>query len=206
MSKIENQEIPNKLLEIISTKLQVNPELKSEWMLKLAELRKQFLTGQAVVYCEDCGAVFFNGKTEDVVNENDFTEWKMLSSRHVWDRKHKVKVYMPYFLATGQMIANANPFLNMMVKNVLRNLGFDENNQVNYYLQMEGLRERLQLQGSERVNRSFDLNWDNGSKCVCSVCRKTYVYSKDACLCHAELKPWLPMDEVNSICNVRRLK
>lgn len=199
-----SENIPKQLLDGISKNLEVSETVKGEWKNKLADLKKQFLTSQATVYCEDCGLVFYNGSADVVSNEDRFVEWKMLSFRHVWDTRHKVKIYMPFFLVGDAMVKQKNPLFAQMIMRIrTQRLGFDEFGQVCFYEQVEDLRDRLC--GSPKSQRSNDENWDVRSRCVCSVCGKSYYDPKDACLCHDESKPWLPMSEVNSI-NVRRLK
>ena len=201
---MKNNKIPEKLLEAITNKMEISELGKVELQNKLAEFKKLFLTSQATVYCEDCGLVFYSGLAAPVVNEKRFVDWKMLSFRHVWDKQHKVKIYMPYFLAADKMLEKENKYLAKLMKTVRKNdLGFDENEQVCYYLEVEKRREIIRLNGSHRYHLSNDQNWDGGSRCTCSVCFREYYDPKDACLCHSEQKPWLPLGEVNSI-NVKK--
>jgi len=199
-------EIPEKMLDVISNKLQLSSTENGEMQKKLAELKNQLLTSQATIYCEDCGLVFYSGLVAPIINEQNFVDWMMLSFRHVWDTQHKVKIYLPFFLAANQMLFKGNKYLANVQKTIrMQALGFDKSEQVCYYLEVEKKRERLKLSGSPRASMSNDENWDSGSRCVCSICHKQYYNPKDACLCHAEQKPWLPMTEVNSI-KVRRLR
>jgi hypothetical protein len=200
------EEIAEKVLNGMAEKLQVAPSEKADLDLKLAELKKTFLTSQATVYCEDCGLIFYSGFAAPVATEKEFVDWKMLSFRHVWDQGHKVKVYLPYFSALNQMLLKKNKALARIMQNIRKNaLGFDDSEQVCYFLEVEKFRERLQRNGSHRACLSNDQNWDANSRCVCSVCHKSYYDPKNACLCHAEQKPWLPMSEVNSI-QVRQIR
>jgi hypothetical protein len=98
------------------------------------------------------------------------------------------------------MLEKKNKHLSEMIKQVRHNyLGFDEVGQACYYLEVEKLRQRFKEVGGVCAHCSNDENWDAGSSCVCSVCGKEYYDPKETCLCHAELKPWLPLKEVDSI-------
>ena len=194
---MENENIPQTILSTISRHFKI-PE--AEGQKKLAELTKVFLNSDATVYCEDCGVVFYSGKADPVAREHLYVEWKYLSFRHVWDTKHKVKIYMPFFLATGKQVESKNKALASMMKEIRRHaLGFDDAEQVCYYLEVEKLRDRFVQNGSYRAALSNDENWDANSTCFCSVCKKEYRNPKVACLCHKEVKPWLPLDEVETI-------
>jgi hypothetical protein len=199
--KIKPEEIPAKLLAAISQHLEVHETIKNEWQIKLSELTKVFLNSEATVYCEDCGLVFYSGSARPVALEKDYVDWKMLSFRHVWDTQHKVKVYLPFFLAQAAMIKQKNPAMYGFTKYAVKSLKFDDNMQVEYYLAVEEMRESLA--GTPEFTRTNDMNWDENSSCFCSVCKKEYYDPKKACLCHSESKPWLPLGEVESI-KVRR--
>lgn len=200
---MESEKIPQTILQAISKHLNL-PE--GEGQKKLVELTRFFLNSDATVYCEECGLIFYSGLAEPVAKEKTFVDWKFLSFRHVWDTRHKVKVFMPFFMVTDKQLESKNKTLASMIKEIRRNaLGFDENDQVCYYLEVEKLRQRLHQNGSYRVSLSNDENWDVNSTCFCSVCKKEYRNPKVACLCHRESKPWLPMSEVESI-RVKGLK
>ena len=194
---MENEKIPQTILQAINKHFNLSEDEGQE---KLVELTKVFLNSDATVYCEDCGLIFYYGKAEPLAKEKAFVDWKFLSFRHVWGTKHKVKIFMPFYSVTDKQLDSKNKSLASMIKEIRRNyLGFDEVDQVCYYLEVEKLRERLHQNGSYRVALSNDENWDVNSTCFCSVCKKEYRNPKTACLCHRESKPWLPLSEVESI-------
>lgn len=200
-----SENIPNILLNKIADKLELSPNLKDTWQNKLTDLKEQFLKSEAVVYCEDCGLIFYSGIAKSVINEKHYVDWKLLSFRHVWDTKHKVKIYLPFFLAADKIVENKDKKYSKLINNVRQQfLGFDNFNQVCYYLEVEKLRERLINMGSVKAQKSHDSNWDVNSRCECSVCYTSFYDPKEACNCHSEQKPWLPLNEVELI-NVRRL-
>lgn len=196
---MENESIPNKLLDALAGHLQVSKSERDEWQKKLSELTQLFLTSEATVYCEDCGLVFYHGLAKPVACEKDYVDWKMLSFRHAWDTRHKVKVYLPFFVAQAAQLNYKNAAMYGFTKQALKGLKFDENMQVEYSLFVEELRSRLVNMGDPCARRCNDENWDARSTCFCSVCHKEFYSPKDACMCHSELKPWLPLDEVKGI-------
>jgi hypothetical protein len=202
-NKFNPEKIPEKLLVALSEHLKISQQTSSEWQKKLTDLTMLFFNSEATVYCEDCGLVFYYGKAKPVACEKRFVDWKMLSFRHVWDTRHKVKVYLPFFMAQSALLASKNPAVYGFTKQAMRTLKFDENNQIAYYLAVEALRQQLEDSGDMCINRTSDQNWDAGSSCFCSICGKEYYDPKTACLCHSESKPWLPIKEVESI-RVRR--
>lgn len=195
---MDKSKIPEKLLDTLTKRLEISDSEKKDFFIKLADLVNTFLNSEATVYCEDCGLVFYYGFAKVVANEEDFVDWKMLSFRHVWDNKHKVKILLPFFSALDIRLTTKDKYLSSIISNIKnQRLGFDEFNQVCYYSEVEKLRSRLV--NTDFVSRSNDENWDLGSRCVCSYCHKSYYDPKEACLCHREFKPWLPMSEIESI-------
>lgn len=202
-NKMEKEEIPPKLLSVIAEHLKLSETEKGSCQQKLDELTKIFLTSESTVYCEDCGLVFFYGKAQPIASEKRFVDWKMLSFRHAWDTKHKVKIHLPFFTANAAMLARKSSSAFTFWNYAKHSLDFDDNNEVEYYLEVEKLRDRLE--GTPQGDKKNDENWDANSTCFCSICGKEYYDPKRACLCHSEMKPWLPMKEVESI-RVRRLR
>ena len=202
-TNIKPEEISSTLLESLATKLKVTEETKHNWQQKLSDLKTVFLNSEATVYCEDCGVVFFYGKTNIVVREERFVDWKMLSFRHCWDTRHKVKVYMPFFLATQAQVSEKNTIASTLIKRFMTSrLDFDEVGQMCFYVKVDQLRKHYD--GTLRGQHTHDENWDVTSRCVCSVCDKVFYDPKAACLCHSEVKRWLPLEEVKGI-DVRKL-
>jgi hypothetical protein len=199
-----SEQIPNKLLEQLIKNFNVSKKEADSWKLKLDELTKLFLNSEATVYCEDCGLIFYSGKAQPVACEKNYVDWKMLSFRHAWDTQHKVKVYLPFFTAQMAELNFKSAAMFGFTKQAFKQLDFDEFNQINYSLSVERLRNNLIASGDGAAFHKNDFNWDAGSRCSCSVCHKEYYDPKAACLCHRELKQWLPLGEVESI-KVRRL-
>ena len=205
-TNIKPEEISSKLLDTLATNLKISDETKQCWQQKLSDLKTVFLNSEATVYCEDCGVVFYYGKTNIVVREERFVDWKMLAFRHCWDTKHKVKLYVPFFLATVAQVSEKNTIASTLISKFMSsNLGFDDANQICYYLEVERLRKQLVARGSPLVGWKHDTNWDVNSRCICSVCGQVFYDPKDACLCHSEYKRWLPLEEVKGI-DVRKLE
>jgi hypothetical protein len=145
------------------------------------------LNSDALVYCKDCGLVFYYGSATPILETTKYYEFKMLAFRHVWDTQHTVKIALAYFKsAPFSMKAMGAP-------------QFDENNEINYSEKVEELREQLRWKGSIKVQNTFDENWDERSKAFCVTCGKEYHDPKDACYCCIGTKPWLPMKEVETL-------
>lgn len=193
-------EIPESILTLCENMISIldAPEKSKEYRDKIKLLLNYLLESPANVYCEDCGLIFFEGLVDTVLNEKRFVDWKMLSFRHCWDTRHKVKVALPMFVAFKAQLIKS-PMFFTLIKNLLPIFKFDDFGNVCYYLEVEDLRERLEMRGSKQAFNSSDVNWDRGSRCVCSFCGKNYYDPKKACLCHSDTKPWLPMGEVESI-------
>lgn len=152
--------------------------------LKLKEQIELFKNSEAVVVCEDCATIFYCGKAETVAMTREFVDWKMLATRHVWDTQHKVVVFLPYFSMSMFPLSKFTEYIDP-----------NDNTKILYYKQVEKHRENR----PDRAKNTFDQNWDVRSRCYCSVCFKGYYNPKDACMCHMDMKPYLPMSEVNTI-------
>ncbi len=156
--------------------------------LKVLEQLKLFRDSDAIVYCDDCKTVFYSGNAHVVAEEKRFVDWKMLSFRHVWDTKHKVKVYLSYFGLSTVSLSQYLPYFDPQ-----------DNRIVNYYETVEEKRQTMIEHNDYRAFKSHDENWDSKSRCTCSTCGKSYYDPKDACYCCYGTKPWLPYKEVDTI-------
>jgi hypothetical protein len=194
------ESIAKKVFETVTKNIADLPETaKSDLQMKFEDMKKVFVNSEATIYCEDCGAIFYYGKAFGVISEQRYVDYKMLAFRHIWDTRHKVKISLPFMVASASTLAVKNPALYAAWKHVRNTLLFDDNDQVEYFRSVESMRERLINSGQPQAYQSNDENWDYASTCICSVCGKSYHDPKRACLCHVESKSWLPMEEVNSI-------
>jgi hypothetical protein len=158
----------------------------------LEDQAKLLEKSNSIVYCSDCGIIFYLGyNTSDLImNNKQFLDFKMLSFRHAWDTKHIVKISLEYFkqkIPGLGKIFSLNHFLPM----------FDENNEINYSKVVED--KRKSMVGTKFVKHTHDENWDAGSVCFCSVCKKPYSNPKEACYCCFGQKPWMPYNVVDTI-------
>lgn len=181
----ESDEKANRIVEILTELLRkIDPDAD----LKIKKFLQIFRESDAVVLCEDCGIIFFVGKGKNVASEKRFVDWKMLSFRHVWDKHHKVVIYLPFLgLSVVSLSAKGLPVDPL------------DNTKVLYYKVVEHLRERMMRAGNPDAYKTFDEKWDLGSQCFCSICGTGYYDPMDACYCCYGSKDWLPFSEVNSI-------
>lgn len=151
---------------------------------KIELAKADFLSSDAIVYCQTCSIIFYVGMAIGIMKKDEVIwDFRYLAFRHAWDNPtHRVMVSSTF------LEKRANKYGSLRLWDDLRD----------YSIIVDKLRQRLRNKGNPQAWRLSDENWNRKiDRVKCSICKTVYDNIEDACNCCREQKPFLPFGELS---------